>query len=122
MSGMVWKLGEESMQLLSEGVSLYKRIRADVRKALPFFPLGFNTIKDDVLAYGLLLKDKAYLSVFTPGSDHAAIPLRFDGRQIRQVQVLYPSEGCCEFRLEDSILHIQMPQARAARLFLLTLA
>lgn len=122
MSGMVWKLGEESMQLLSEGVSLYKRIRADVRKALPFFPLGFNTIKDDVLAYGLLLEDKAYLSVFTPGSDHAVIPLDFGKKQITKVQVLYPSEGCCTFRLEEEKLHVQMPQAKAARLFLLTFA
>ena len=35
MSGMVWKLGEESMDLLKEGIALYKRIRPEVRQALP---------------------------------------------------------------------------------------
>ena len=120
MSGMVWKLGEESMKLLCEGVSLYKKIRTDVRKGLPFFPLGFNTIRDDTLAYGLLLGDRAYLSVFTPGTDTAVIPLDFGDRHVRSAEVIYPSDIGCGFSLRDDTLTVHMPQEKAARLFLLT--
>ena len=121
MSGMVWKLSGECMSLLKEGVSLYKKIRDDVRKALPFFPLGFNSIRDEVLAYGLLLEDHAYLSVFTPKTDTAVIPLSFRGKEIDSVRVLYPSAADCEYHLKDGVLTVKMPQAKAARLFHLTL-
>ena len=121
MSGMVWKLGKECLELLKEGVSLYKKIRQDVRKGLPFFPLSFNTIRDEVLAYGLALEDHAYLAVFTPGTDSAGIPLSFHGKKAASARVLYPAEGCCEYRLEDDTLFVKMPQKKAARLFLLTL-
>ena len=121
MSGMVWKLGEECMDLLKEGVSLYKKIRSDVRQALPFFPLGFNSIRDEVLAYGLRSEDHAFLSVFTPKTDTAVIPLAFKGKKTGSVRVLYPSAADCEYHVKDNILTVKMPQAKAARLFELTL-
>ena len=121
MSGMVWKLGEESMRLLAEGISLYKRIRKDVRQGLPFFPLGFNTIKDEVLAYGLMLEDHAYLLVFAVGTGRTVIPLETGDRQVVRAEVIYPAEGLCEFSLDDNTLTVQMPQRRAARLFRLTM-
>ena len=117
MSGMVWKLGEESMRLLTEGISLYKRIREDVRQGLPFFPLGFNTIRDQTLAYGLMLEDHAYLSVFAVGSSCCVIHLEAGDRQAVSAEVIYPAEGLCEFSLDGSTLTVQMPQQRAARLF-----
>lgn len=121
MSGMVWKLGDQSMSLLSEGISLYKTIRHDVCRGLPFFPLGFNTIKDEVLAYGLKLEDHAYLSVFTPKTDSAEIPLEFDGKKVVKAEVIYPSANNCRYELSGNILSVQMPQKAAARLFRLTL-
>ena len=121
MSGMVWKLGDESMSLLAEGVSLYKKIRCDVRHGLPFFPLGLNTIRDDVLAYGLKLDDHAYLSVFTPKTDTAVIPLEFDGKKVTRAEVIYPSTENCSYELTENTLRVSMPQKAAARLFRLTL-
>lgn len=117
ISGMVWKLGENSMRLLREGIALYKQIRKDVRNAVPFWPLGFGTIHDSVLAYGLKTKDTVYLSVFTPGTDTAEIPMNFGGGKIKSVEVLYPSEGNCRFSLQDGRLTVKMPQKAAARLF-----
>ena len=122
MSGMVWKLGEESMDLLKEGIALYKRIRPEVRRALPFFPLGFNTIHDQVLSWGLRLEDHAYLAVFTPKTDTAVIPLDFGEKKVCSAQVLYPAAADCEYHLENGILKVKMPQEKAARLFRLELS
>lgn len=116
MSGMVWKLGEERMALLAEGVSLYKKIRKEVRHAVPFFPLGFNSIKDEVLAYGLNLGDRAYLAVFTPKTDRAQIPLSFGGRNVTGVRVIYPQKENCSCRLEENVLTVNMPKKACARL------
>ncbi|WP_130837507.1 glycoside hydrolase family 36 protein [Lachnoclostridium sp. Marseille-P6806] len=121
MSGMVWKFGEHTMDLLREGISVYKRIRGDIRKAVPFWPVGFNNIRDSVLVYGVKTEDVAYLSVFTPKTDTAEIPLHFDGKIIDKVEVIYPSRVNCEFELKDGVLSVKMPQMTAARLFRVTL-
>ena len=63
MSGMVWKLSDKSMNLLKEGVTLYKSIRNDIKIATPFWPIGFNNIHDEVLAYGVKNESIAYLAV-----------------------------------------------------------
>jgi len=131
ISGMVWKLSQENLSLLAQGIGLYKQIRQDVRQGLPFFPLGFNTIKDQVLAYGLICRDKAFLAVFAPETDTAEIPLRFPGRCIFDIKVLYPSKGNCEYHLqrtearegspEEDVLMVRFPQKAAARLFEISL-
>lgn len=116
ISGMVWKLSDNSMELMREGISLYKEIREDLKTAVPFFPLGFCNIKDETMAYGVQCEDKAYLSVFAPKTDTVVIPLEL-GREIEKVQVIYPKKENCEYRYENGVLTVRMPQKAAARLF-----
>ncbi len=121
MSGKVWELGEGSLALMKEGVALYKQIRGDIRRGVPFWPLGFGSLHDPVLAYGLRAGNRVYLSVFTPGTDHAEIPLSFDGKPVTDVKVIYPSGERCAYSFEQGVLRVDMPQKKAARLFVLTL-
>lgn len=114
LSGMVWKLSDSSMKLLEEGVSLYKKIRDDLKKGMPVFPLGFGTIKDEVLVYGVKKEKKLYLAVFTPKTDLAVIPLKYD---VEKVSVIYPQRENCYYTYEGGKLQVRMPQTKAARLF-----
>ena len=41
VSGMVWKMSRENLELMREGIDLYKQIRGEIKEAEPFFPLGF---------------------------------------------------------------------------------
>ena len=51
ISGMVWKLGENSMNRMKEGIALYKEIREEVRDGVPFFPLGgFTPLQSSTLS------------------------------------------------------------------------
>ena len=100
---MVWDMGEESLELMREGISLYKEIRDDVKKGVPVFPLGFTDTRDDVLAYAIKTESKTYLAVFTPKTDKAEIP--------------YPATGDCTYKVEDGKLQVAMPQVICARLF-----
>ena len=116
ISGMVWKLSEESLRLMREGIALYKKLRPDLKEAVPFFPLGFGSIKDEVLAYGVKTKNTVYLSVFTPKAQDASIPLPFC-KNARNVKVIYPQKENCEYTFENGVLNVHMPQKAAARLF-----
>ena len=101
MSGMVWDMGEESLELMREGISLYKEIRDDVKKGVPVFPLGFTDTRDDVLAYAIKTESKTYLAVFTPKTDKAEIPLAAAGitgdvykRQIHHNDIIVFCSSC----------------------------
>ena len=117
MSGMVWDMGEESLELMREGISLYKEIRDDVKKGVPVFPLGFTDTRDDVLAYAIKTESKTYLAVFTPKTDKAEIPLAAAGITGTSAKVIYPATGDCTYKVEDGKLQVAMPQVICARLF-----
>ncbi len=120
ISGIVWDMSESSMAILREGISTYKEIRGSLKKMVPFFPLGFGRVNDRQLAYGVKGLGKAYLSVFTVGSETAEIPLRSLGG-IQEIKVLYPRSGDCDFRVDQDILKVRMPQATCARLSQITM-
>lgn len=125
MSGMVWKLSQNGLALMKEGVSTYKSIRNDIKKATPFFPIGFNQMEDKVLAYGLQTTDTAYLAVLMPKTDTADIALGIL-KTVKKIEILYPSvetANRCDFSFDyqKSMLHIKMGQMVAARLFKITL-
>lgn len=116
ISGMVWKLGENSMELMKEGISLYKEIRGDIKDAVPVFPRGFNDIAADVLAYGVKKENTVYLAVFMTKVQEGRIPLNLGGKA-KDVSVIYPKAVGCEYKIEEDMLWVKMPQKAAARLF-----
>lgn len=115
-SGKPWMLSPENWALYREGMEVYKSIRSRTCRMTPFFPLGFTTFKSPVLAYGLRDEKGAYLSVFAPYTDHAAIPLDHVP-ELTDVRVLYPVQAACDYAIRDGILHVQLPQAGCARTF-----
>ena len=117
MSGMVWDMGEESLKLMREGITLYKKIRNDVKVGVPVFPLGFTDTRDDVLAYAVKTEEKTYLAVFTPRTDRAEILLAAAGITGTEAKVIYPASGDCEYTVADGTLQVTMPQMTCARLF-----
>ena len=106
-----------TLELMREGISLYKEIRDDVKKGVPVFPLGFTDTRDDVLAYAIKAEGKSYLAVFTPKTDKAEIPLAKAGITGVDVKVIYPSSGDCKYAVVDGKLQVTMPQVTCARLF-----
>ena len=106
-----------TLELMREGISLYKEIRDDVKKGVPVFPLGFTDTRDDVLAYAIKTESKTYLAVFTPKTDKAEIPLAAAGITGTSAKVIYPATGDCTYKVEDGKLQVAMPQVICARLF-----
>ncbi|WP_093988504.1 glycoside hydrolase family 36 protein [Massiliimalia timonensis] len=120
ISGKVWALSQPSLDRLREGITLYKRLRPEIAKGLPFFPLGFADIRDAVLSYGLRCGKKCYLSVFFTRQQDAEIPLPFD-REPVSVKVIYPKEELCAYQYQNGTLTVHTASYPAARLFEFTL-
>ena len=122
ISGRVWDMSPENLDLMAEGVRLYKKIRERLAKAVPFFPLGFASVKDRTpTVYGLTDGSTAWLCVVTPFTDHVQIPLPFGGR-VQRISVIFPETEDCTWSFTDGTLDVQMPHAGCGRLFAIDLS
>lgn len=119
ISGIVWNLSKDNLNLFAEGIQVYKDIRDDIRTMTPFFPQGFNLRNAKALFYGMRNESKTYLSVFGPDTDNLEVPLGSDGKQIKYVKVLYPKGDNCDFQVENDVLEVKMPGNKCARLFMI---
>ena len=81
-SGHLHEMSEPRLGLVAEGISLYKKIRRDIAKGLPFWPLGLPHMFDGWAAFGLDCGSRSYLAVW-----------RLDGKNRTQKIVLQQWAG-----------------------------
>lgn len=119
VSGLVWNMSEDNLQLMKEGISLYKgKIRKDLPQMVPFWPLGLHNVQSEVLAYGLRDEKMAYLAVFAVKTQNAEIDLScLNLSESAKAKVLYPSSCDCDYSLKEGTLYVHLPQEACARLF-----
>lgn len=137
-SGHLAELPAERVALVREGIDCYKRMRNDIKNALPFWPLDLTDNEDLWACGGLQLPDKAYLAVWKrqmggKNNDRRVrsgmactdteltVPLgslSFAEEGIR-VSCLYPEKEETSFRLEGDALTVTFEKPVMARLFLI---
>lgn len=78
-SGHLAEISEQGFALVKEGIGCYKAMRGDIRRAVPYWPLGLAKAEDDWLCLGLWNpgKQKGYLAVWKRGGEETEkeIPL-----------------------------------------------
>lgn len=120
-SGAIEELDAARLSLVTEALTCYKALRADIKDALPFWPLGFATIGDPYLSFGLKTDQKLYLAVFRgeAASDVISLPLP---RPVESAQVLYPHHAAEPYSLsaDGTVLNVSLPQNFMSRLFVLS--
>ncbi len=123
ISGQVWGLSEENLALMKEGISLYKKIRPELRQGLPLFPLGFASPDSPVLAYGIQYRDHIYLSLYGIQTDEVNLSLQniLHERKISSIEVLYPQSKDCVLHYTEDGVCVKLPQTKCARLLKVTL-
>ena len=135
-SGHLAELSEERTELVKEGIACYKKIRSDIKKAVPFYPLDVTDNEDMWACGGLQTKNKAYLAVWKrqmEGKNNdrrqkvgtvcsetmLSIPLDslpFAGDGIK-VSCLYPEKETVSFAVERGVLTVIFEKPVMARLF-----
>ncbi|MBE7011630.1 MAG: alpha-galactosidase [Ruminococcaceae bacterium] len=111
LSGEIHLLDEEQFALVKEGVDVYKRLRADIRRAVPFYPAGLSKYGDEWLCLGLKTEDTKYISVWRMNSDcdYMDIPASYGSAKI-----LYPSGMGTKIDCENGKIRVSMPEKYTA--------
>lgn len=135
-SGHLADLSAERLDLVKEGIRTYKRIRGDIKKALPFWPLGLAHNVDMWLCAGLRLEGKAYIAVWKRDmrgkydnrkpvkggelrDNLMEIPLEglhFSGSEY-EVKILYPEQEPVPYAVVQNVLEVHLAKPVMARLF-----
>ncbi|AMW15188.1 alpha-galactosidase [Streptomyces qaidamensis] len=94
LSGHLNRMSDHQRALVRDAVDVYKSIRGDLARALPFWPLSLPGWTDEWLALGLRVPGDgtAYLSVWRRGGpDELHIPVRHLAGRIVRAEILHPS-------------------------------
>ena len=120
-SGHLANLGTHGAALVKEAIEVYKSIRRDIAKSVPFYPLGLSKFSDDWSALGLRTDDKIYLAVWRrEGKDSCIIPLRY-ALSDAKVNCIYPSfnEEKFAYNPNNRTLSLRFDRPYIARLFVM---
>lgn len=127
LSGRLDVLNQQQLELICDGMRVYREIRHHIPTASPFWPLGLPGWHDDWLALGLESRlDRAdtgrlcFVSVWRRAGDtQIRLPLQqFSGRKGVKVAVLYPTQFFTDATWDDgntSVL-LTLPETTCARL------
>ncbi|CZR35765.1 uncharacterized protein FPRO_00112 [Fusarium proliferatum ET1] len=124
LSGRIDRLSPSQMELIIEGMDVYKMIRQHLVTAHAIWPLGLPRWHDDWISLGLETDNGLYLSVWRrSGSCSMEIPLpRLAGSCNVQVNVLYPKRLPTQAIWNEGhdILELKFPETRCARVLHIT--
>ena len=119
-SGHLANLSPERMSLVKEALECYKSIREDIKRSVPFWPLGLSHIGDEWVTLGLKAGNKAYLAVWRRQGNNECcnIPIRY-ATENAKARCIYPSfdEGKHMFNPLSRSLSVKLPECFTARLF-----
>lgn len=100
-SGHLVNLSPARFALVKEGIACYKSIRQDIRRAVPFWPLGLSSYGDSWVSLGLKAGNKNYIAVWRSdsGNDTCLLPISHLRGKDASVKCLYPQNGRVPLRM-----------------------
>lgn len=120
-SGHLVNLSPARFALVKEGIACYKSIRQDIRRAVPFWPLGLSSYGDSWVSLGLKAGNKNYIAVWRSdsGNDTCLLPISHLRGKDASVKCLYPQNAACRcaWHKESGELAVELPVNISARLF-----
>lgn len=120
-SGHLANLSRERFALVQEGIHCYKSIRADIKTALPFWPLGISSYTDTWISLGLRAGKKNYIAVWRKNSAESTCRLPIPHLKGKQATVscMYPKRENCRYAWNplSGTLSVELPTPVSARLF-----
>lgn len=119
-SGHMGALAADKREIVKEELGYYKRIRKDIKEALPFWPLGLAKDGDGWMCLGLKTGEKGYLAVWRLKEGEACrLPLAYWRGEEVDVKVAFPAddESCkLSWDSEEGVLEVVLPQEGMARI------
>ncbi len=137
LSGRLDGMTERQLSLVRRALTVYKELRADLARALPFWPLGLPGWTDPWPALGMRVPGgPTYLLVWRRGGERAAMSVpvpHLAGRPAVRVRVLHPGDaageagresaaGQAEWHAADAAVEVVLPRTPGALLLRLDAA
>ena len=120
-SGHLGHIEAERKALVKEALSVYRKIRSDIKNAVPFWSLGTSSFSDEWVSLGLRTENTAYLAVWRRESheDTCVLPVAFLNGRDAEISCIYPSfnEERFAYSKETSSVSVQLRKPYTARLF-----
>ncbi|WP_031525981.1 glycoside hydrolase family 36 protein [Streptomyces sp. NRRL F-5123] len=122
LSGRLDRMTPDQLSLVRQALTVYKDLRADLPRALPFWPLGLPGWTDPWLAQGMRVPGgPTYLLVWHREGDRAAMSLpvpHLADRPGVRVQVLHPgpSAGEAAWAAAEGVVEVRLPRTPTALL------
>lgn len=123
-SGHLVNIIPENKELVKEALSVYRKIRKDIKNALPFWSLGLSKFSDEWVSLGLRCENCVYLAVWRRESrkNTCILPIEFLKGVDAQIKCIYPdfNEDKFEFFKNSGNVSVKFEKPYTARLFKLT--
>lgn len=106
LSGQIHELDEKKLELIKEGITLYKKIRNEIPYSIPFYPIGLPNLNDKVFCLGFKYKECIRVAVwcFEDTDKEVVLPLKSNSAKI-----LYPSDTKITLSREKDGLKASIP-------------
>jgi alpha-galactosidase len=117
-SGCLHEISAAALHLVKEGIAVYKRIRADIPRGVPFWPLGLPRFGDGWAAFGLDCGANGYLAVWRfEGARRSAKMILPAGTRKQTFKCIYPEARSPQPAWSNDKLVIVLPREHSARVF-----
>lgn len=124
-SGHLAEISKERFALVKEGIAYYKKIRADLREGLPFWPIGPAMYQDGWASVAIVNGKKTYLAVWRRDSQEKTITLphrHLRGKKAEAVCAYPADERGCRYAWNNALgeLTVELSERISARIFEIT--
>lgn len=124
-SGHLAEISKERFALVKEGIAYYKKIRADLREGLPFWPIGPARYQDGWASVAIVNGKKTYLAVWRRDSQEKTITLphrHLRGKKAEAVCAYPADERGCRYAWNNALgeLTVELSERISARIFEIT--
>lgn len=106
LSGQILELDKKRIELVKEGIEVYKSIRNEISNSIPFYPIGMPNHKNDVICLGFKYPDcsRILLSSFDNKDREINIPIKYE-----KVKILYPSDTKTTLSDAENGINVKIP-------------
>ncbi len=115
-SGHLAEISSEGFDMVAQGISVYKKIRGDIKCGLPFYPTGMPHFSDGWFSFGLDCGETVYLAVWRISGENDSFDIPLDGVTIQSAECIYPAALETRYSYDRNILRVSL-EKRTARLF-----
>ncbi|WP_424684793.1 glycoside hydrolase family 36 protein [Enterococcus sp.] len=116
-SGHLAELDATAIDLVRDGIDIYKEIRQYIPESQPFWPTGIPHIDDGWFSFGLRTNTGSYLAVWRTNGREDQFSIPFD-QSIEKIEKIFPlQDNKTNFSYSKNHMLVEFPEFKMARLF-----